>query len=100
MLNVLLQHFVSFTRPPNKEKLKFILQWTYILIRWEEDAFSKGAYSYHSVAVKDEDVEEISKPLFGGRLTFAGEYTDPVFYGSLNAAHNSGVRVAKEILQS
>jgi hypothetical protein len=30
-------------------------------------------------------------------IFFAGEYTDPIYYGSLHAAYNSGERVLKEL---
>ena len=34
------------------------------------------------------------------RIFFAGEYTDPVYYGSLHAAYNSGLRVLKELKET
>ena len=30
-------------------------------------------------------------------IFFAGEHTDPLYYGSLHAAYNSGIRVIKEL---
>jgi len=30
-------------------------------------------------------------------IFFAGEYTDPMYYGSLHAAYNSGERVLREL---
>jgi hypothetical protein len=36
--------------------------------------------------------ENINNTIF-----FAGEHTDPVYYGSLYAAYNSGVRVTNEL---
>ena len=30
-------------------------------------------------------------------LFFAGEHTDPLYYGSLHAAYNSGIRVIREL---
>ena len=36
--------------------------------------------------------EKIDNAIF-----FAGEHTDPLYYGSLHAAYNSGVRVLKEL---
>jgi hypothetical protein len=32
------------------------------------------------------------------KIYFAGEHTDPVYYGSLHAAYNSGIRVINELL--
>ena len=53
--------------------------------------FSQGAYSYYC-----EDFEEVYKNL-DGVVFFAGEHTDPVYYGSMHAAYNSGVRVLSEL---
>jgi hypothetical protein len=30
-------------------------------------------------------------------IFFAGEHTDPIYYGSLHAAYNSGLRVINEM---
>jgi hypothetical protein len=30
-------------------------------------------------------------------IFFAGEHTDPIYYGSLHAAYNSGIRVLSEL---
>ena len=63
--------------------------------RWEEDVFSQGAYSFHT-----EENIDVNHDLYNpieGRIFFAGEYTDPVYFGSLHAAYNSGLRVLEEI---
>jgi len=31
------------------------------------------------------------------KIFFAGEHTDPIYYGSLHAAYNSGIRVLNEL---
>jgi monoamine oxidase len=54
--------------------------------------FSQGAYSYWC-----EDSAAVSVNI-DGRIFFAGEHTDPVYYGSLHAAYNSGRRVLNEII--
>jgi hypothetical protein len=64
--------------------------------RWEEDIFSQGAYSYHDINITDDDIYNVYKNI-NNQIFFAGEYTDPVYYGSLHAAYNSGVRVLEEI---
>jgi len=66
--------------------------------RWEEDPFSGGAYSYHSVNTSHDEIVEIASAV-DSTIYFAGEYTDPELYGSLNAAYNSGLRVAQEMLE-
>jgi polyamine oxidase len=58
--------------------------------------FTQGAYSYHDLSVTDADIEAVSEPI-NGTLFFAGEHTDPLYYGSLHAAYNSGVRVINNL---
>jgi len=58
--------------------------------------FTQGAYSYHDLSVTDEDIAIVSESV-DDTLFFAGEHTDPLYYGSLHAAYNSGVRVSKEL---
>ena len=58
--------------------------------------FSQGAYSYHDLHILDSDVATFSKSI-GNSIFFAGEHTDPLYYGSLHAAHNSGKRVLNEL---
>ncbi len=53
-------------------------------------------HQYHDKNVTDIDVSNISKNI-NNMIFFAGEYTDPIYYGSLHAAYNSGERVLKEI---
>jgi monoamine oxidase len=59
--------------------------------RWEEDIFSQGAYSYRC-----DDCFTVYKNI-NKTIFFAGEHTDPIYYGSLHAAYNSGIRVLNEI---
>ena len=61
--------------------------------------FSQGAYSYHDMFISDSDVTAFSKNI-GNSIFFAGEHTDPLYYGSLHAAHNSGKRVLRELYNS
>jgi hypothetical protein len=49
--------------------------------------------------ISDFDVTAFSKSI-GKSIFFAGEHTDPLYYGSLHAAHNSGKRVLRELLNS
>ena len=66
--------------------------------RWEEDVFSQGAYSFHT-----EENIDVNHDLYNpieGRIFFAGEYTDPVYFGSLHAAYNSGLRVLQELTRA
>lgn len=67
-----------------------------LITRWEEDAFSQGAYSYHTIDALETDAQVVYENI-DNQIFFAGEHTDPVFYGSLNAAFHSGVRVLNEL---
>jgi monoamine oxidase len=66
------------------------------IARWEEDIFSQGSYSYHDFNTTDEDIRIISENI-ENTIFFAGEHTDPIYYGSLHAAYNSGIRVLSEL---
>jgi monoamine oxidase len=66
------------------------------ITRWEEDIFSQGSYSYHDLNTTDEDIRIISENI-ENIIFFAGEHTDPIYYGSLHAAYNSGMRVLSEL---
>lgn len=66
------------------------------MTRWEEDIFSQGAYSYHDSFVTEKDIETVFKSI-NDKIFFAGEHTDPIYYGSLHAAYNSGIRVLNEL---
>jgi hypothetical protein len=48
------------------------------------------------MSVTDADIDAVCEPV-NGTLFFAGEHTDPLYYGSLHAAYNSGVRVFEEM---
>jgi monoamine oxidase len=65
--------------------------------RWEEDPFSRGAYSSLALGALESHVEELRKPEWEGRLAFAGEATISEFEGSVYAALISGVAAAKNI---
>ena len=67
------------------------------MTRWEEDMFSQGAYSYHDANITDADIQKVYQNI-GNTIFFAGEHTDPIYYGSLHAAYNSGLRVLSEMI--
>jgi len=67
-----------------------------LITRWEEDFYSQGAYSYHTIDSLETDAQVVYENI-NNQIFFAGEHTDPVFYGSLNAAFHSGVRVLNEL---
>lgn len=59
--------------------------------------FTQGAYSYHDMSMTERDID-ILRENINEKIYFAGEHTDPVYYGSLHAAYNSGIRVINELL--
>jgi monoamine oxidase len=67
----------------------------YLLTRWGQDPYSRGAYSYVAVGASGEDYDEMAKPV--GRLHFAGEATNRKFPALVHGAYWSGLRAAKEI---
>ena len=67
------------------------------MTRWEEDMFSQGTYSYHDANITDADIQKVYQNI-GNTIFFAGEHTDPIYYGSLHAAYNSGLRVLSEMI--
>ncbi len=69
------------------------------ITRWEEDIFSQGAYSFHDNNITHTDISNICENI-NNNIFFAGEHTDPEYYGSLNAAYNSGQRVLDELKKS
>jgi len=66
--------------------------------RWEEDPFSKGAYSGFQLGTMDWHCAELSRSEWDGHLIFAGEATHQEYEGSVHAALLSGVEAAKKIV--
>jgi len=63
---------------------------------WQEDEFSRGAYSYAAVG-GEHAAEELARPL-QNTLFFAGEATDPAHNGTVHGAIASGVRAARQAM--
>ena len=73
------------------------------ITRWEEDKFSRGAYSYMALGALERHTEELRRSEWDGRLVFAGEATISEYEGSVYSALYSGMNAAKsvhEIFQS
>ena len=64
--------------------------------RWEEDPFSRGAYSSMALGALERHKEELRRPEWEGRLIFAGEATVSEFEGSVHAALFSGKSAAEK----
>lgn len=71
----------------------------YQITRWASDPFSFGSYSFSAVGSTPQMRENLAAPL-QQRLFFAGEATEPEYFGTAHGAYLSGVRAAKNILES
>ena len=69
-----------------------------IVTRWLSDPWARGAYSYNSVHSSDADRLDYARPV-GDRVYFAGEGTQAVDYGTVQAALRSGVDAASAIFR-
>ncbi|KZV78914.1 amine oxidase [Exidia glandulosa HHB12029] len=77
-----------------------------IVSSWNNDPFAMGAYSFIPKAsgtgeewATPLDFVELSKPLWEGRLGFAGEHTELDCWASAHGAMMSGEREANRLLQ-
>jgi monoamine oxidase len=66
--------------------------------RWEEDPYSRGAYSSYTLGVKEEHTDALAAPEWDGKLFFCGEATTSQFEGSVHAALITAERAVKELL--
>jgi monoamine oxidase len=64
--------------------------------RWHDDPNSLGAYTYPGIFDHDAAVKDLAAPI-EGKLFFAGEATDTVFYSYAHGAYTSGIRAANEL---
>jgi monoamine oxidase len=69
----------------------------YIRTGWQKDPFSQGSYSFQKVGQLKDDRQTLAAPV-GNRLFFAGEATQPTFFGTVHGAYSSGLRAAEEVL--
>ena len=67
------------------------------ITRWEEDPYSRGAYSGYRLGTTELHTKGLATSEWGGRLVFAGEATLSGYEGSVHAALISGENAAKEI---
>lgn len=67
-----------------------------VVTRWASDPFIRGSYSFPAVDSTPTDFKNIAESV-KGRLFFAGEVTEPDYYGTVHGAYLSGIRAAHEI---
>ena len=60
--------------------------------RWRSDPFSLGSYSYLPVGSSFGDMDDLARPVAGGRVRFAGEATIAEYYQTVHGAMLSGLR--------
>jgi len=66
------------------------------ITRWEEDPFTSGSYSSFRLGTLPRHMDIMQRPHWDGDLIFAGESTESVYQGSVQAALLSGVRAATQ----
>ncbi|KAK3829653.1 MAG: flavin-containing amine oxidoreductase-domain containing protein [Linnemannia gamsii] len=70
-----------------------------IVTRWSQDEFAQGSYSFVGQKGTGDDYDRLSKAV-DGQLYFAGEATSRHYPATAHGAYLSGLKVAKEILDS
>ncbi|EHB49764.1 Polyamine oxidase [Mycolicibacterium rhodesiae JS60] len=68
-----------------------------IVTRWGTDKYALGSYSFIAVGSSPDDMHALGEPV-GERLLFAGEATNPEWFGTVHGAYLSGQREADRIL--
>ncbi len=65
----------------------------YLLTRWSQNPFSKGAYSYANLGARPRDFDGLATPI-EDTLFFAGEHTTFAYHGTVHGAYLSGLKAA------
>lgn len=65
----------------------------FVRTQWQRDPFAYGAYSFNALGVTPNTRKALAQPV-ADRLYFAGEATDPDYYGTVHGAYLSGQAVA------
>ena len=66
--------------------------------RWEEDKYSKGAYSGYVLGTNEQHVQDLGASEWDGTLLFAGEATNSSYEGTVHAALLSGKDVSIQVM--
>ncbi|CAN5636900.1 FAD-dependent oxidoreductase [soil metagenome] len=69
-----------------------------LVTRWGTDPHARGSYSFIAVGSSPDDMRALGEPI-GERVMFAGEATNPEFFGTFHGAYMSGLREADWILR-
>ncbi|UJR19656.1 hypothetical protein I4U23_022791 [Adineta vaga] len=68
---------------------------------WHNNKYTRGSYSYHSIRSNKQDGKQLRTPYAPDgiqRILFAGEATHEQYYASVNAAFETGIQAAKQVL--
>ncbi|PND56330.1 amine oxidase [Mycobacterium sp. ENV421] len=68
-----------------------------IVTKWGTDRYARGSYSFIAVGSSPDDMRALGEPV-GERLMFAGEATNPEWFGTVHGAYLSGQREAERVL--
>lgn len=68
-----------------------------LVTRWAADPYARGSYSFIAVGSSPDDMRILGEPV-NDRLLFAGEATNPEFFGTVHGAYLSGTREADRLL--
>lgn len=85
-----------FRKHPKAQTSKLVES---IVTRWQIDRFSRGTYSHVGVEGTSTDHDLLARPVQRS-LFFAGEATSRKYPGTIHGAYISGLRAAKEVLNS
>jgi monoamine oxidase len=69
------------------------------VVDWSRDKFAKGAYTYDRSTRSSSLRRQLAEPE-DNLLFFAGEATEPIYYGTVHGAVKSGQRAADLVLES
>jgi monoamine oxidase len=69
-----------------------------LVTRWAADPYARGSYSFLAAGSSPDDMHTLGEPV-DERLIFAGEATNPEFFGTVHGAYLSGLRAAEWILR-
>lgn len=69
-----------------------------IITRWKSDRFAHGSYSYVAADALPGDYDLMARPI--GNLYFAGEATCGTHPATVHGAYLSGLRAAREVMES
>ncbi|HBL28183.1 MAG TPA: monoamine oxidase [Acidobacteria bacterium] len=86
VMEVVRKMFGARTPAPKKSKV----------VRWAQDPFTFGSYSYLPVGATPEHLDTLAEPF--GRVLFAGEATNKDYQATVHGAYLSGLREARRLL--